>query len=92
LQQQSHRLIQLQSASGGVGEEESVLRNKASSLEFSVAPKWRAVRHISAKKDRHRGSDEGDAPLLLEFDGAAEDKPSEGLGEAKAVETWPALC
>ncbi len=42
--------------------------------------------------------------MLLEFDGAAEDgdvviggeegdqaedKPSEGLGEAKAVETWP---
>jgi hypothetical protein len=40
--------------------------------QLRVAPKWRAVFNESDKNDRHRGSDEGDAPLLLETDAAAE--------------------
>jgi hypothetical protein len=56
------------------------------------------------KNYRHRGSDERDAPLLLELEGAAgegdvviggeqgdqaEHEPAQGLSEAKAVEAWP---
>ena len=41
--------------------------------QLRVAPKRRAVFNESDKNDRHRGSDEGDAPLLLEADAAAED-------------------
>jgi hypothetical protein len=41
--------------------------------QLRVAPKRRAVFNESDKNDRHRGSDEGDAPLLLETDAAAED-------------------
>jgi hypothetical protein len=41
--------------------------------QLRVAPKWRAVFNESDKNDRHRGNDEGDAPLLLEADAAAED-------------------
>jgi hypothetical protein len=56
------------------------------------------------KNDRHRGSDEGDAPLLGDGDVApgegevviggeegdqAEGKASEGLGEPEAVEAKP---
>ena len=40
--------------------------------QLRVAPKWRAVLYKSEKNCRHRGNDEGDAPLLLETDGAAE--------------------
>jgi hypothetical protein len=56
------------------------------------------------KNDRHRGSDEGDAPLLGDGDVApgegevviggeegdqTESKPTDGLGEAEPVEGWP---
>jgi hypothetical protein len=56
------------------------------------------------KNDRHRGSDEGDAPLLGDGDVApgegdvdiggeegdqTESKAAEGLGEAEPVEAWP---
>jgi len=40
--------------------------------QLRVAPKWRAVLDQSKKNCCHRGSDEGDAPLLLEADAAAE--------------------
>ena len=40
--------------------------------QLRVAPKWRAVFNESNKNNRHRGSDEGDAPLLLEADVVAE--------------------
>jgi hypothetical protein len=36
--------------------------------QLRVAPKWRAVFNESDNHCRHRGSDEGDAPLLLEAD------------------------
>ena len=54
--------------------------------------------------DRHQGSDEGDAPLLLELEGAAVEgdvviggeesdqakgNTAEGLGEPEAVEAKP---
>ena len=40
--------------------------------QLRVAPKWRAVFNESDNHCGHRGSDEGDAPLLLEADVAAE--------------------
>ena len=40
--------------------------------QLRVAPKWRAVFNESDNHCRQRGSDEGDAPLLLEADTAAE--------------------
>jgi hypothetical protein len=58
--------------------------------------------HALSKNDRHRGSDEGDAPLLGDGDAApgkgevviggkksdqAEGQATGGLGEAKPVET-----
>ena len=72
--------------------------------QFSVAPKWRAVWHEYDKNDRHRGKDEGDAPLLGELEGAAGDgdvviggkqrdqgngESAEGLGDAEAIEGKP---
>ena len=71
---------------------------------MSVAPKWRAVLHAPSKNCRHRGSDEGDSPLLLEGDVAAgecdvviggeqgdqaEDETADGLGQTEPVETGP---
>ena len=123
LHQQGHGLTQLQSAAGGVGEEESGLRNKASSLELSSASRLFSLltrkislssalvrcsiactgRQLSVDSNcRHRGSDAGDAPLLLEPDAdagegdvviggeqsdQAGDQPADGLGKAEAVET-----
>ncbi len=69
---------------------------------MSVAPKWRAGLHALSKNDRHRGSDEGDAPLLGDGEVApgdgevviggeegnqAEGKATDGLGKAEPVET-----
>lgn len=56
------------------------------------------------KNDRHRGSDAGDAPLLLDWEaaagdgdvviggeqgGQAEDQTANGLGETEPVKTEP---
>ena len=71
---------------------------------MSVAPKWRAVLHAPSKNDHHRGSDAGDAPLLMDWQAAAgdgdvviggeqgdqaEDQAANGLGETEPVKTEP---
>ena len=71
---------------------------------MSVAPKWRARLHAPRKNCRHRGSDEGDAPLLVDWDVApgegevviggeqgdqAEGEAADRLGEAEAIEGGP---
>ena len=76
--------------------------SSGSRRQLSVAPKWRALLHAPSKNCRHRGSDERDAPLLLDVDGTpgdgevvigrkegdqAEGKAAAGLGETEAVET-----
>ena len=73
--------------------------------QLSVAPKWRAVLHAPDKHCRHRGSNAGDAPLLLELEGAADEgdvviggkegdqaegEAAEHLEHAEVVETQPA--
>ena len=60
--------------------------------------------HAPCKNDRHRGSDEGDAPLLVDWDVApgdgevviggkegdqAEGEATDGLGETEAIEAGP---
>ena len=72
------------------------------SISFSIS---RTGRQFSIdNNNRHRGSDEGDSPLLGELEGAAgegevviggeqrdqaKDEASEGLGDAEAIEGEP---
>lgn len=78
---------------------------RAHDLETILGPaacRWE--RRSQEYNNRHRGSDEGDAPLLVELEGAAADgdgvlrteksnqaegEATDGLGQAQAIEVRP---
>ena len=63
-----------------------------SQRQWSVAPKWRAALHEYDNINRHRGSDEGDAPLLVELEDVATDRLAKRRERSMALHLrspWP---